>query len=147
MLKMTFTVAWGSSPSLKVRTASIMEATPTLSSPPRTVVPSERMTPSSMTGVTLSHGCTQSRCAVMMTDPEAVPGSTAYRLPVSEPVRSPASSISTVHPHARNAAAQYSAAAPSCPDGELVVTRSRNVLSRRSLFMKMPLSFAQSSRR
>jgi len=88
------------------RTLSIAAARPALSSAPSTVSPAEKTSPSEMTGSTPRPGSTVSKCADSTRVTGASPGSSAMRLPQSEPVRCWLSSYRTVQPAASSAAAQ-----------------------------------------
>jgi uncharacterized membrane protein YbhN (UPF0104 family) len=97
-----------------------------VSSPPRTVVPSLRMTSPSTIGVTPTPGSTVSMCAQRsIGGASTLPGRCAIRLPTSPPTASAASSNSTVAPIASRSATRRRAIAPSRRERLSIRTRSR----------------------
>src|SRR5207237_822351 len=94
--------------------------------PPRTVVPSVRMTSSSTIGLTPSPGATVSMCAQRRSaGASVVPGRCAIRLPVSPPSAAPASSKLTSAPRVSSSRASRAAIRPSRREWLSIRTSSR----------------------
>src|SRR5207248_507167 len=117
------------------RIISKMETMPDLSSPPRTLVPSVRITSPSTMGRTWSAGGTVSMWPHSRNGATsgAVPGKWATRLPVSLPTLSPASSTCTLAPMASRMAVSRLATLPSRLETLLMRASSRNSSRTRSL--------------
>src|SRR5882724_667713 len=126
MVNTTSSGGWRRPRSRHTRTHSQTRATPDLSSPPRTVVPSVRMTSSSTIGLTPSPGATVSMCAQRRSaGASVVPGRCAIRLPVSPPSAAPASSKLTSAPRASSSRASRAAIRPSRREWLSIRTSSR----------------------
>src|SRR5438552_2964685 len=126
MVNTTSSGGWRSARSRHTRTHSQTSATPDLSSPPRTVVPSVRMTSSSTIGLTPSPGATVSMCAQgRSAGPPAVPGRGALRWPVAPPGAAPAPSKLTSAPSPPSSRASRAAIRPSQREWLSIRTSSR----------------------
>src|SRR5438477_467634 len=133
MVNTTSSGGWRRARSRHTRTHSQTRATPDLSSPPRTVVPSVRMTSSSTIGLTPSPGATVSMCAQRRSaGASVVPGRCAIRLPVSPPSAAPASSKLTSAPRASSSRASRAAIRPSRREWLSIRTSSRKSDFRRA---------------
>ena len=111
---------------------------PLLSSPPRTVVPSLRITSPSTTGTTPSPGATVSMCADSSNGsaPDALPSKWATRFPTSPPTAAPASSMKTAPPNSSSSSVRRDAMAPSLRDRLSIRTNSSTRSLRRALSIK-----------
>ena len=128
IVKHSWISPWGMFCSCTVRTASSAAAMPTLSSPPKVVVPSECSTPSLRTTFVPVVGGTESICASKnnLVAPSTLPGKKAHTLPVVPSILLPASSTFTSSPMARNFCTSRSASAFSSLLGQGTLTSSIN---------------------
>src|SRR5437763_1966255 len=124
---------WRKEPSRQARTHSQTIATPDLSSPPSTVVPSLRITSSSTTGLTPTPGSTVSMCAQRRSaGASTVPGTCAIRFPVSPPISAPAPSKLTSAPSSASSRASRAAMRPSRRERLSIWTSSRKSACKRA---------------
>src|SRR5439155_491157 len=124
---------WRRPPSRQARTHSQTMATPDLSSPPSTVVPSLRITSSSTTGLTPTPGSTVSMCAQRSSaGASTVPGTCAIRFPVSPPISAPAPSKLTSAPSSASSRASRAAMRPSRRERLSIWTSSRKSACKRA---------------
>ena len=103
---------------------SRMAATPALSSAPKTVVPSLRITPASSRGRTPRPGSTVSRCALRMIG-------SAVAVPSSRPMMLCLASVVTAQPRSRKRWATTPLIAASSPEGLSILASEQNVSTSR----------------